>query len=115
MLIENITLTQSELNASSGVLKTLSGVILPINSFDNKYYRVSNMRLANRSGATVNFALFTDFEYTNYLATPAISGFIPVLNGADIEIDKPRGEITKVLCSGTVSHTSGCVFTFIKD
>ena len=116
MLIENINFTQAQLNATSGTVKTITDVDIVINSNSNKHYRPFAIRVNNLSGATINFALFTDFEYSAYLLNNAISNLMPLANNTKEELNDPLGEITTIFCSGTVtSHTSGVNFVVIKE
>lgn len=113
MLVENITVSQSELNAGS-TTKTISGVILTSDA-TKSYYRVSSLEVVNNSGKLVHYVPMTTREYTDWLLTPGISGFIQVSNGSTSTINNPNGELTKIICSGVTGHTSGIVFTVIKE
>jgi len=115
MLIENITFSKDELNSGSGIIKSITDIVLPINSFNNKNYRPAAIKCSNKSGAAINFALFTDFEYEEWVSDPTISHVLAVENNADEALNDPRREITKVLCSGSISNTSGVVFVVIKE
>jgi hypothetical protein len=114
MLIENITFSKDELNSGSGIIKSITDIVLPINSFNNKNYRPAAIKCSNKSGAAINFALFTDFEYEEWVSDPTISHVLAVENNAAESIN-PLGEITKIICSGSVSNTSGVVFAVIKE
>lgn len=116
MLIENIEFTQANLNATSATIKTITDVTLPVNTFNSKHYRPVAIKVSNASGATINFALFSDFEYTAYLADNTISDLLPVSNSNEESISDPVGKITKIMCSGTpATHTSGVIFTVLKE
>jgi len=115
MLAEILNFTQSELNLASGVVKTLIDPDLTINTFSNKHYRPFSIKVSNDSGATINFALFTDFEYNAYVDDPTISHLIPVKNTEEDSVNNFRGEVTTIMCSGTVGHTSGVNFVIIKE
>ena len=116
MLIEQINFTEGQLNSTSGTVVEITDIDLPVNSFISKHYRPIKIKVNNQSGATINFALFTDFEYSAYLDDPSISHLIPVLNSDEEIITSPIGKISTVLCSGTVaSHSSGVIFVITKE
>lgn len=116
MLIENITFSQSELNATSATIKTVTSIDLAVNTFNSRHYRPVAIKVSNASGATINFALFSDFEYTAYIADNTISDMLSVSNSNEESINDPVGKITKIMCSGTPStHTSGVIFTVLKE
>ncbi len=116
MLVENINFTQAQLNATSGTVKTITDIDLAINTYNDKHYRPFAIRVNNLSGAAINFALFTDFEYSAYLLDNTISNLMPLANNTKEELNNPLGEITTIFCSGTVaSHTSGVTFVVIKE
>ena len=116
MLIENINFTQANLNATSATIKTISDVTLAINTFNSKHYRPVAIKVSNSSGATINFALFSDFEYSAYLANNTISNLLAVANSNEESLNDPVGKITTIMCSGTpATHTSGVTFVVLKE
>ena len=114
MLIENIVFSQTELNLSSGIVKTISGVVLT-NNGRQSYYGTKQIDVSNTSGATIHFVPMSDNEYAVWNADHNYSNYIPVANSGSKSISKPVDNISTIICSGTTGHSASVTFVVTKE
>lgn len=109
MFIDKIDFYKADLETAGGVYKevtdrsfTKDGVTKP--------YRPKNVKMINGSGGVLEFCVFSNEEYTQYLSgTSVVSDLIPVEDGASETLTAVKGNITYVFAQGKAgeSFTSG--------
>jgi len=114
MLIENITFSSTELNLSSGIARSLSGVVIT-HEGRKSYYGTKQIDVLNSSGATIYFVPMSTNEYTIWDADHNYSNYIPVVNNGTKSILKPVDDISTIICSGSAGHSAGVTFIVMKE
>ena len=113
MLVEKIEVTKNQLNAGCQY-KHISGVVLTVDT-RKSFYRTSAIEFYNGSGNQIYFAPMSDNEYTTWIAEPGISSLIPVRDSTLKTMSDLVDGISYIVCSGLAGHTSGVVFSVMKE
>lgn len=117
MYINNITFSSTELNTNLNVKKDITDRTLTDTEGIVETYRPTRIDIANNTGNTINFGLFTTKEYAVYIGVSGSSytDLIPLANGSSKEIINIEGEITAIVVSGAGSYSSGCTFVVHQE
>jgi hypothetical protein len=115
MITENIDVSVSELNSTSGIVKTITD--LSINNQDgfSENYLARNIIINNNTGDIVRYVGLTSNEYDSYVETSgAITNLIPLYPEQSDSLSNLRGNIKTLVVQGNGAHVSGLVISVIK-
>lgn len=116
MFVENLTWSSSQLNSHSGIVQTFTDISIPdANNLGTDYYAPRNVVVDNRTGGTIGYRLFTEWEYSKWNESGSLSDPIYVSNNYLDEITGMKGEITRMVVEGAGSHTDDLVVSVIKQ
>lgn len=103
MIIKNIIYRIDELDTQSGVIKKISPDT--IENIDNflEDYQVRNIVIDNLTGETINYALFNETEYQEYLESGTITDLISLENTSNDCLNRLDFDPEYVLIEGTTS------------
>lgn len=115
MIIENIEVTQAELNTAVAVVKDISELILPNrDNFDEDYYARS-LIINNNTSDIINYTVLTEAEYEKYVETSgSITSLLPVYQEQSDSISNLQGRLNKLVVRGNGAHTSEAIFSIVK-
>jgi hypothetical protein len=115
MIVENITISQAELNTTSGIIKDIAELSIPNVDNFNENYLPRTLIMNNNTGDIVNYTALTQAEYTKYEETSgAITQLIPIYQEQSDAISNLKGNLKKLVVQGNGAHTSGLIISVVK-